>query len=63
MERDSGKRTERGERMIRLLRTSRVGILTAAAGLVLMAVGISRGEMAVVFEKAVNICMECIGIG
>lgn len=63
MERDSGKRTEGGERMIRLLRTSRIGILAAAAGLVMMAVGISRGEMAVVFEKAVNICMECIGIG
>ena len=49
--------------MIRLLRTSRAGILAAAAGLVMMAVGISRGEMAVVLEKAVNICMECIGIG
>ncbi len=49
--------------MIRLLRTSRAGILAAAAGLVMMAVGISRGEMAVVLEKAINICMECIGIG
>ena len=63
MERDCGKRTGRGERMIRLLRTSRAGILAAAAGLVMMAVGISRGEMAVVLEKAINICMECIGIG
>ncbi len=63
MERDCGKRTGRGERMIRLLRTSRAGILAAAAGLVMMAVGIDRGEMAVVLEKAINICMECIGIG
>ena len=51
MERDCGKRTGRGERMIRLLRTSRAGILAAAAGLVMMAVGISRGEMAVVLIK------------
>ena len=32
-------------------------------GAAFMIFGIWRGEMAVVFEKAVNICMECIGIG
>lgn len=41
----------------------RAGILIAAAGLALMGFGICRGEMAAVLEKAVNICMECIGIG
>lgn len=35
-------------------------LLCAALFLVL---GISRGEMAVVLNKAVNICMECIGLG
>ena len=39
------------------------GIALEAAGILMMIYGISRGEMAVVFTKAVNICMECIGIG
>ena len=33
------------------------------AGIAMMAFGIMRGEMSVVFMKAVNICLECIGIG
>ncbi len=39
------------------------GLVLAAAGIVLMVFGISRGEMAVVLKKAINICLECIGIG
>lgn len=39
------------------------GIGVAALGLAMMMFGIYRGELAVVFTKAVNICMECIGIG
>lgn len=39
------------------------GLLIAAFGLVLMCFGICRGEMAVVLKKAVNICLECVGIG
>ena len=39
------------------------GIGLACAGILMMAYGISRGEMSVVFDKAVRICMECIGIG
>jgi hypothetical protein len=38
-------------------------LFLAVVGLLLMAFGIFRGEMAVVFTKAINICMECIGIG
>ena len=36
------------------------GLCLAVVGLLMMAFGIFRGEMAVVFT---NICMECIGIG
>lgn len=39
------------------------GILIAVIGLVFMGYGINRGEMAIVLKKAVNICMECVGIG
>lgn len=29
----------------------------------IMAYGICRGEVSVVWNKAVNICLECIGLG
>lgn len=48
-------------RRITSLRRSGVGV--AALGLAMMGYGICRGEMAVVFTKAVKICLECIGIG
>ncbi|MDO5809184.1 MAG: CD1871A family CXXC motif-containing protein [Lachnospiraceae bacterium] len=40
-----------------------IGPCLAAVGLAMVIFGISRGEMNVVFTKAINICMECIGIG
>lgn len=40
-----------------------VGCLTALGGIALMWIGIHRGEMAIVLKKAINICLECIGIG
>ena len=41
-------------------------ILCAAlliCGAVLCTVGAGRGEMQVVLTKAVNLCLQCIGIG
>ena len=49
--------------MQKILTSRWLGLVLAAAGILMMGDGIFRGEMAVVFTKAVNICMECIGIG
>lgn len=38
------------------------GILICVA-IVLIVEGIARDEVATVFNKSTNICMECIGIG
>ena len=32
-------------------------------GVVLIGMGIYRGELATIFSKATAICLECIGIG
>ena len=49
--------------MRKLTESRWTGIALAAAGILMMTFGIYRGEMTVVLTKAVNICMECIGIG
>jgi len=37
--------------------------LTLVMALAFMVYGITRGEVTVVLNKAVNICLECIGLG
>lgn len=37
------------------------GILCVAVCMIVY--GISRGESAIILNKAVNICLECIGLG
>ena len=49
--------------MRKLTESRWTGIALAAAGILMMVFGIYRGEVMVVLTKAVNICMECIGIG
>lgn len=49
--------------MHRIIHSRWFGIILSATGLIMMLYGIYRGELAVIFTKATNICLECIGIG
>lgn len=40
-----------------------IGKVTAVLGIVLMVWGLYRNELDILFTKAINICLECIGIG
>lgn len=41
----------------------KVKYLLLVLSLVFMAIGAARGEILEVLKKAINICLECIGIG
>lgn len=45
------------------LRAAAPALIVAALGVVLMTAGVLRGEQNIVFIKASNLCMECIGLG
>lgn len=42
---------------------NRFTISLLALGVVFISVGICREEVSIVFQKSINICLECIGIG
>jgi len=47
----------------RMSRESFIQITILAIGIVMMAVGLYRGEALEILRKAIFVCMECIGIG
>lgn len=49
--------TQNRARAVQLLR---IFVILAALGCI--ALGISRGEAAIVLKKAIRICLECIGV-
>lgn len=38
-------------------------LIILTIGIIFMGLGVFRGEVKVVFVKAIAICLECIGIG
>lgn len=44
-------------------RRNRAAIVVLVVAVLFLAQGVLRGETQIVFRKAVNICMECIGLG
>lgn len=45
------------------LRSTGITILLLIIGIAFLTIGICRKENAIVMAKAINICLECIGIG
>ena len=45
------------------LRENWRALLLLTLGALFVILGLGRGEGEIVFRKAVNICMECIGLG
>ena len=50
-----------GEVMPMKCKTARVILM--AAGLIMLTYGVWRGEAEIVFNKAIRLCLECVGIG
>ena len=57
MDRKKGLTMKENKRIVML----RCAVL--AAGVIMIAIGIGRGEPAEIMTKAVKVCLECIGIG
>lgn len=41
----------------------KIPLLFLAAAVIMMGIGIYRGEADTVLSKGINLCLECVGIG
>ncbi len=57
-----GKRRKRAAAVKRYLKTG-IFVALAIAGAAFIVYGIASGQAVAVLNKAIRICMECIGIG
>ena len=48
---------------IKILKNSKIAIAILALGILFICIGVYRGEAETVLIKAINVCLECIGIG
>ncbi len=46
-----------------VFKRNRWAVVLLVLAVVFLAVGVGRGEAETVYRKAVQICMECIGLG
>ena len=51
------------KRLLFLRNKNIAAVICIAAGIAFIAIGLMRGENRIVLQKAVRICLECIGIG
>ncbi len=45
------------------IRNNKTAFAAICIGIAFLAIGVWRGEAETIFRKAINICMECIGLG
>lgn len=45
------------------IKNNKTALILIFLAVAFIAIGVWRGELETVFRKAVNICMECIGLG
>ena len=54
---------KKGVKRMKHLKRGKIQILLLLAGIILLCFGVWRKEVETVIEKAVNLCLECVGIG